>query len=87
MLTVTCPKFGRLYPLQMMNKTHIQALFALGVAHIDPTMLWQHQFGHLNSKAMRTGQVDKLFEGIPTNPDAKDHTRSFLNVWNAKHRS
>ena len=66
MLRVTCPKSGRLYPLQMMDKTPIQALFASGASHIDPTMLWHHRLGHLNPKAMKTGQVHKLFEGIPT---------------------
>ena len=29
-------------------------------------MLWHHRLGHLNPKAMKTGQVHKLFEGIPT---------------------
>ena len=66
MLRVTCPKSGRLYPLQMMDKTPIQALFASSASPIDPTMLWHHRLGHLNPKAMKTGQVHKLFEGIPT---------------------
>ena len=28
-------------------------------------MLWHHWLGHLNPKAIKTGQVHKLFEGIP----------------------
>ena len=39
MLRVTYPKYGRLYPLQMVDKTPIQALFASSISHIDPTML------------------------------------------------
>ena len=66
MLRVTCAKSGRLYPLQMMDKTPIQALFVTSALHTNPTMLWHHRLGHLNPKALKIGQVHKLFEGIPT---------------------
>ena len=61
MLRVTCSKSGRLYPLRMMVKSPIQALFASGASHIDPTMLWHHRLGHRNAKAIKTRQVHKLY--------------------------
>ena len=39
MLKVTCHESRRLYPLQMVDKTPIQALFASSTTQIDPTML------------------------------------------------
>mgnify|MGYP002775250692 FL=1 len=65
---ITCPKSGRLYPLQMVDKTPIQALTATGYIHADSTLLWHHRLGHLNPKSMKTGQIHKLLEGIPTRP-------------------
>ena len=65
---ITCPKSGRLYPLQMVDKTPIRALTATGHIHADSTLLWHHRLGHLNPKSMKTGQIHKLLEGIPSRP-------------------
>ena len=50
----------------VLDKIPIQALFASSTTHIDPIILWHHRLRHLNPKAMKTSQVHKLFEGIPT---------------------
>ena len=65
---ITCPKSGRLYPLQIVDKTPIRALTATGHIHADSTLLWHHRLGHLNPKSMKTGQIHKLLEGIPSRP-------------------
>ena len=65
---ITCPKSGRLYPLQMVDKTLIQALTAIGYIHADSTLLWHHRLGHLNPKSMKAGQIHKFLQGIPTRP-------------------
>ena len=67
-LRITCPKSGRLYPLQMVDNAPIEALFSSYNENTDYTLIWHHRLGHLNPKAMKTGQVHKLFEGIPTKP-------------------
>ncbi len=67
-IKVMCPKAGRLYPLQMVDRTPIQALVALGNNNVNSTLLWHYRLGHLNPKSMKTCQIHKLLEGIPDKP-------------------
>ena len=68
MLITSCPKLGRLYPLQMMEETQIEAHTTLGNIITNTTLLWHYRLGHLNPKSMKTIQTHKLSEGVPTTP-------------------
>ena len=68
MLTTTCPKLGHLYPLQMMEETQTEAHTTFGNLITNTTLLWPYRLGHLNPKLMKTNEIHKLIERIPTTP-------------------
>ena len=68
MLITSCPKLGRLYPLQMMEETQIEAHTTLGNIITNTTLLWQYRLRHLNPKSMKTIQIHKLSDRMPTTP-------------------
>ena len=65
---IVSPKHGRLYPLQAMDKTPIEAHSASRNSQVDHTLLWHYRLRHLHPRVMKTCQIHKLGEGMPTQP-------------------
>ena len=65
---IVSPKHGILYPLQAMDKTSIEAYIASRNSEVDHTLLWHYRLGHLHPRVMKTCQIHKLGEGMPTQP-------------------
>ena len=63
-----CPKIGKLYPLNMMDHSPVEAYIASSHQQDDQTLTWHHRLGYLHPKSMKTIQTHKLVEGIPTKP-------------------